>query len=224
MREGNPAALADAVAAALRGERDRREAALLAVLTPAVLAIAPGGAAAAETELSVTVLVRPGGEAALEAALERLPAEQAEDAAIDMRGPLPPLSFAAVRLAAAAPDAIAAAWHLLDLPGHVDMPGLHRQWRLCAAARHPDRAATGNGQAGNGEAGALSDVTDAYHLLRGLLREPAGGGGGGESCTLPGLLRRAGPRLIVPAAMPAHTLVPGPIAGPTLEPVLEALS
>ena len=94
-----PQALAEAVGAVLRAECARHEAAVLAALTPAVLAFAEGGAACADTQVAVTVLVAANAEAAVEAALDALPAEQMEGVSIDMRGPLPPLSFSAVRLA-----------------------------------------------------------------------------------------------------------------------------
>jgi hypothetical protein len=182
---GGRQALADAVAAALLGTRNRREAALLNALAPAVLALAAGGAACTETEVTVTVLVTAGGDAAVEAALDGLPAEHTEGAELDMRGPLPPLNFAAVRLASAEPDAIRQAWAAMQLPGTTDRAALHRTWRKLAAGAHPDRQPAARGA-------TVAALTDAYNLLRGLFPAEA-------PLTLDALLRRGGTRLVAPA-------------------------
>ena len=107
------------------------------MLAPAVHAI--GSAAGTDSSLAVTVLISAGGDAAVEVALDSLPAEYSADTAIDMHGPLPPLGFAAVRFATTDSAAIRAAWHALDLPHHADGQILHRLWRRRAAAAHPDR-------------------------------------------------------------------------------------
>jgi hypothetical protein len=191
-----PSALADAVAGVLRNERGRREAALLAALAPAVLALAAGGAAGTETQVAVTVLVASGREAPVEAALDAMPAEHVGDATIDMRGPLPPLSFFSVKIATVEEEAVTSAWSTLGLDDRIDLSGLHRQWRLLAAAAHPDRQqAPETPKAG----AAVSDLTDAYRLLRDLLPP----GTEAEGHTLNGLLRRAGYRLIMPADIAA---------------------
>ena len=191
-----PAALAEAVAGVLRNERGRREAALLAALAPAVLALAAGGAAGTETQVAVTVLVASGCEAPVEAALDAMAAEHVENATIDMRGPLPPLSFFSVKIATVEEQAVTSAWSTLGLGDRVDLSDLHRQWRLRAAAAHPDRQHAPE-TAGSGA--TVSDLTDAYRLLRDLL--PAGTDAEGH--TLHGLLRRAGYRLIMPADIAA---------------------
>ena len=146
----------------LLADRSRREAALLAALAPTALAFASGGAACAETEVSVTVLVNAWGEAPVEAALDALPAEHAEDASIDMRGPLPPLSFSAVRLVTVEARDLNRAWQLLRLTDRIDLASLHRQWRQCAAEVHPDRRPAK-------DAVTVSELTEAYRLLRPLL-------------------------------------------------------
>jgi hypothetical protein len=192
-------ALAEAVGSTLRRERDRREAALLIALGPAVLAFAEGGAACAETQVAVTVLVASGGDAAVEAALDAMASEHVEGASIDMRGPLPPLSFFAVRLESVDQQAVIDAWATLGLADRVDLSTLHRQWRLRAAAVHPDRRPnlTVAGEATGETDGRprVSDLTDAYRLLRDLL--PAETTFDGH--TLTGLLSRAGHRLVIPA-------------------------
>ena len=191
-------ALADAVGAALRNERGHREAALLAALAPAVLAFASGGPACAETEVAVTVLVASGGDAAVEAALDGMAAEHVEGASIDLRGPLPPLSFFAVRLATVDAQAVSDAWATLGLADRVDLSTLHQQWRRRAAAAHPDRLPV----PADASADGVADLTDAYRLLRDLLPSEAKVGG----LTLEGLLACAGPRLIMPGLiMPADT-------------------
>jgi hypothetical protein len=206
---GGPAALADAVAAALRADRGRREAALVMALAPVVLAFAPGGAAAAEAELVVTVLVggsagadggTSGGVAAVEVALEALPVEYFADTVIDMRGPLPPLSFAAVRLAETGAEAVGQAWRILALPlddhdSRIDAAALHRQWRNRAAAAHPDV------QSGpEAAAVSLAEVTEAYHLLRALMRDtqPVATQAATARFSLRELQGRAGLRLVMP--------------------------
>ena len=181
------AALAETVGGVLLANRSRREAALLSALAPTALAFASGGAACAETEVSVTFLVNAGAEAPVEAALDALPAEHAEDASIDMRGPLPPLSFSAVRLVTVEERDINRAWQLLRLTDRVDLASLHRQWRQCAAEVHPDRRPAK-------DAGTISELTEAYRLLHALLPTDASA----KFQTLNSLLRHAGPRLVVP--------------------------
>jgi hypothetical protein len=216
-----PAALADAVSGVLRAESHRREAALLAALAPAVLAFAEGGAACADSEVAVTVLLAAGADAAVEAALDGLPAEHVEGATLDMRGPMPPVSFFAVRLATAEEDAVARAWSLLQLPDRIDLATLHRHWRQGAAAVHPDRLLASAGSSGEM---TVSDLTVAYRLLRDLLPQRSDG----NRYTLKNLLKHAGPRLVTPvdAASPAPCpeLTPEPVAEPVAEPVLAALS
>lgn len=185
------AALAEAVAAALREERVRREAGLRATLADAVLGLADGGGAVAEAEVHVTVLVAAGREDRVEAALALLPEACAEGAVIDMRGPLPALSFASARIAAVEPDAVARAWHTLGLGGTCDAATLQRHWRRCASAYHPDHGPIeAAGPAGESFAAALQ----AYHLIRDL-----SAGHHAESWTMANLLGQGGLRLIVPS-------------------------
>jgi hypothetical protein len=199
-------ALAEAVRTVLRAECSRREAALLAVLAPAVIAFAKGGAACADAQVAVTVLVAAGGEAAVEAALDGLAAEHAEGASIDMRGPLPPVSFSPVRLATVEGAAIARAWATLGLPDRIDLSTLHRHWRLGAAEVHPDRQA-GTSEARQGSGATVSDLTAAYHLLRDLLPPDAAG------VTFDRVLRSAGLRLVIPTLDQAPTArVSAPLA------------
>jgi hypothetical protein len=184
------AALAEAVGRVLRADRAEREAVLIASLTPAVLAIAPP--AGSETEVALTVLISAEGEAAMEAALGSLSGPTAAHATLDLRGPLPPVSFFAARLAAVEQGDVASAWRRLGLAQRIDAAGLHRQWRERAAAAHPDRRqGTLTLADGTGVDDTVADLTDAYHILRSLLPETA-------SVTLPDLLRCAGYRLILP--------------------------
>jgi hypothetical protein len=175
-------ALAEAVGAVLRRERDKLEAALLVALRPAVEEFASGGAACTDASVTVTVLVPAGGDAAVEAALDGM--APVDGVSIDMRGPLPPLSFAAVRIVLADERAVTAAWRTLGLANRIDLADLHRQWRLRAAQVHPDRAPAEHDV-------SVSDVTEAYRLLRGLLPP-------GADATLAELLGRGGPRLVLP--------------------------
>jgi hypothetical protein len=165
-----------------------------------VLAFAPAGTADTETEIGLTVAVRRGGEAAIEAALERLDQDALPDASVDLRGPLPPLSFAMVRIASTEPGAVAASWRLLGLPETADAAQLHQAWRTAAAAAHPDRAGVNSGT------DAMVAVTTAYHQLRGLLPS------GGEPRSLRAVLHAAGHRLVLPdaAGLAARELEPSP--------------
>lgn len=185
-----PMQLAAAVDAALRRERSMREAALLGALGKVTLAAQPTGAGTTET--GVTVLVPARGEAVLEEVLCGLPPQVATGASADLRGPLPPISFAAVRVETAAPGEVAKAWHMLCLADRVDAAGLRRQWHACAARLHPDHGATDDGPVT--EAGA------AFRLLRGLL--PAQAAQSAEQAwSLPDLQRLGAMRLNVPAPM-----------------------
>lgn len=178
---GGRAALAEAVGGALARERAHREAGLRRGLAGVALAMAPCGAG--DTETGLTVLVATDGEAALEAALGALPADIAADAEIDMRGPLPPLSFAAVRIDRAAPAEVADAWRQLALPDRVDAAVLQQHWRDTAFRLHPDRAA--------GDGGLMAQAGAAFRLIRDLL--PAEGGD--QAWSLPALQRHAACRM-----------------------------
>lgn len=208
-------ALAEAVAAALRAERGRREAALLAALGPAVLDFAAGGAACTDTAVAVTVLVASGNEAAVEAALDAMAPQHVDGASIDMRGPLPPLSFFPVRLANVEAQTVASAWATLGLADRTDLPDLHRQWRLRAAAVHPDRQTLPP----TADA-AVSDLTDAYRLLRGLLPPDAAN----SDHSLNSLMRHAGRRLVIPACTTQCDPPDRPAPQQVKNPVLELLS
>jgi hypothetical protein len=180
---GSRAALAEAVASALARERALREAALRAVSAQVALAMAPAGAGPTETGL--TVLMPACGESALEAALNTLPADISAGATIDLRGPLPPVSFAAVRIDSAAASEVAQAWRMLALPDQVDAAALRQHWRDCAARLHPDRA--------GGAEGPMASAGAAFRLLRDLL--PAGASE--QSWSLPALQRHAACRMSV---------------------------
>ena len=199
-----PQMLAEAVAAVLRAECSRREQALLSALRPAVLGFAEGGAIRTDTQVAVTVLAASNNEAAIEAALDALAPEYTENATIDMRGPLPALSFNSVRLVTVQAQHITDAWHSLDLPDSIDLTILHQQWRLRAAAVHPDRLMSQSGLVG---APTVSDLTHSHRLLRDLLPTAAG-----KTATLTSLLRAAGPRLIVPAS--DMSPLPQPVGNP----------
>ncbi len=185
--------LAEAVANELRQIRARREAALIAALQPAVLGFAPAGPTGAETEVAVTVLLAAAGEAVVEAALRGLPPHEVEGAELDMRGPLPPLSFAAVRVAKVDGTALGHAWRLLGLPARVNLETLHQHWRLSAFVMHPDRNTDSQASA------KLAEMTRGYHLLRDLMRDvtPEAGTPG---LSLAELARHSGYRLLVPSS------------------------
>ena len=186
---GGRAGLAAAVQAALALERALREAGLHAAMAQIALAVAPAGSR--ETETGITVLLPSGGIAALEAALEALPDAVSAGASADIRGPLPPLSFAAVRVASASPDELAQAWQALALPDGIDEAALKRQWHECAGRLHPDHGATDHGKMA--EAGA------AFRLLRGLLPAPDRSRAPDQSWTLAALQKRGARRLLVAA-------------------------
>jgi hypothetical protein len=180
---GGREALAASVSAALARERVLREGALQAALAGVSLAIQPAGAG--QTEIGMTVLLPRCGEAALETALHSLDQRITENAQADVRGPLPPISFAAVRINAAAPADVAAAWKTLALPERVDATTLRQHWRSVAARLHPDRGCQSD--APMVAAGA------AFRLLRDLLpSEPSE-----PPRSLPILQREAAARMCV---------------------------
>ena len=187
--KGDPALLAQAVQALLRAAHAARSALVLQALHRHVLAIAPGSAAGGETEITATVLVPHGRESLIEAALGQLPPAQVAGASADLRGPMPPVSFHPVRLTRIEAADIARSWRLLGLPEKVDLTLLNRQWRALAAAAHPDRHP---GLPASAE--AFTDITEAYRLLRPLLRA--------EPRTLRSLVRQAGYRLVLPDLAP----------------------
>lgn len=186
--KGDPALLADAVKSALQAEHAARCAALLEALHRHVLAVAPVTGTGNDTEIAVTVLVPRGQESHIELALGEIPAALVAGADADLRGPMPPVSFHAVRLASVDTADMTRAWRLLSLPEKVDQTLLHRQWRAMAAASHPDRH-----QGASAE--AFTDITEAYRLLRPLLDT--------EPRSLRSLLRHEGHRLVLPACAPA---------------------
>jgi hypothetical protein len=183
------AAMAQAVATALGRERTSREAALRAALAPAVMRMAELGNGPAQTGL--TVLVPSSGEAAIETALQSLPDFASTLAEIDLRGPLPPVSFAAVRVTQAEPGDIARAWRLLRLPGNVDAAGLRAAWIAAANCVHPDHA----GPEATGD--AMAEVNGAYRLLCAALS----GHADTASWSLRQLQRRAALHLATPAPL-----------------------
>jgi hypothetical protein len=185
---GGPAALARAVEAVLEAERHRRFEALRAVMAPVVQATRALGGGPAETGL--TVLVSPGGDTVIEAALARLPADVGDTVSVDLRGPLPPVSFAAVRLCHANPDEIACAWRLLGLPPRVDSGQLRSRWLAAASDLHPDRARKA------GAAEAMVAVNQAYAVLRNALAQADG-----AAWTLQQLQRRAARHFAVPRTL-----------------------
>lgn len=181
-----PPAVAALVAGLLRQERDTRLDALRRVLTPCVLALAEGHAG--DADITVTALVPSGGEAAIEAALGRLPDTASAHAEADLRGPMPPVTFAACTLTDISAGQIAAAWHTLELNGATDAAALRQSWHRRAAALHPDH--TGHAA----DAARLEAARKAYRLLVPLLAEEA------EPRGLPDLLPLAGRRLVPTAA------------------------
>lgn len=153
------ALLAEAVHAALAGERAARRAALLAALRPMVLDIAEAEPVAEDTACGATVLVAADGEAAIEAALGALPAAMQHRATADLRGPLPPIAFAAVRVAELAEGEVERAWSALGLPEQIAPEDLPAKWREVASRLHPDRAGP------DADPARFAEAQDAYRLL-----------------------------------------------------------
>lgn len=155
-------AMAQAVGALLAEARDIRVAALRQALAGRVLAVADAPAVAEDTAIGLTVRVATGGEAAIEAALFAMPGELTADVAADLRGPLPPLSFAAARVAAVPADAIDRAWSVLELPDAVAAAELQRRWRGIAGRLHPDQTGP------EADPGRFAEAAEAYRLLHSL--------------------------------------------------------
>jgi hypothetical protein len=171
--------------------RAAHEAIVLAALEPVVLAFGP--VSRSETESAITVLLPAGGGPVVEAALARLSQEMLVDFTFDMRGPLPPISFSAVRITKVGQGEVVRAWRRLDLPERIDASSLHWHWRLRAASAHADRKPTARAASADTE---VTEITNAYHLLRDLLPQP--GATLEEQTSLAHLLQRAGHRLLVP--------------------------
>jgi hypothetical protein len=170
-----------------RAERTRLEARLLNALSRAVLAFAADGESGSGTTISVTALIEAGTEHRMETALEAL---EESDLGIELRGPLPPVTFSPVRIANTETIEISGAWHTLELAERSDRSGLRQQWRSLAASLRPDRQS----HRLSGAAPGIAGLTDAYRMLRGLL--PAND----ASATLSETLLLAGRRLVVPEA------------------------
>jgi hypothetical protein len=187
--------------ATVRAERTRQEARLLNALSRAVLAFASDGEQGSDTAISVTALVEAGREHRMETALEAL---EEPDLGIELRGPLPPVTFSSVRIANTEAIEISGAWQTLELAARTDRIRLQQQWRSLAASLRPDRQS----HRLSGAAPGIAGLTDAYRMLRSLL--PANN----ASATLPETLRLAGPRLIVPEA---PVFVAPPVHRPALE-------
>jgi hypothetical protein len=141
-----------------------------------------------ETAVGLTILTLRSGEAAIEAALMAMPDDITAGTEVDLRGPMPPVSFHAVRVMRVAPADIVRSWRALELPERADSGSLHRHWRSRAAACHPDR------QRNNPDALAeFALLGNAFDMLRPLL--------GAHPQTLRSLLRSNGYRIDVPAGM-----------------------
>ncbi len=198
---GSKAARLAAIRSARKAERTRREARLLNTLSRAVLAFAADGSDRSDIAIAVTALIEVGCEHRLEAALEAL---EEPDLTIELQGPLPPLTFAPVRIATTEAVEIGGAWQTLDLGELSDRTHLHRQWQSLATSLRPGQGS----HRLSGAAPGIAGLTDAYRLLRGLLPPD------GSAATLTATLRHAGRRLVVPDA----PVVAGP---PSSQPALE---
>ena len=194
---GDRAALAEAVAAVLRRVRDSRATALTEAMAKTTLA-QTDSRFATDTDVAITVLVPRLGESAIEQALMAMPAALTEGVEADLRGPMPPVSFHAVRLLRIEQGETARSWQLLGLPEQADAQILHRCWRDRASACHPDRQplATASSE-------TFADLGRAYQLLRPQL--------GASRTTLRALSRRNDLHLSVPA-MPEAVVIPAELA------------
>lgn len=177
-------ALAEAVRGALAGAIEERRRAFLAALGPVAAATAPLGAT--DTQCAMTLLLDPADLPALEQALAALPEAVTAGASADLRGPMPAVSFASVRLLPAAD--MAAAWAVLDLPGRITAPELQAHWRRVARRAHPDHA--------GGDGGAMAAATAAFRAVQAALR----GFPAGAAATVGDLAARG--RLVLPEARP----------------------
>jgi hypothetical protein len=150
-------ALAAAIGETLARIREQRGTELRAAFAAVArdhLTLAPGECAA-----GLTVLTEPHADAGITAALESL--SHPDELTADIRGPMPPIAFAPIRLAAADAESIATAWAGLSLPYRTDSESLSRAWRRMVPGLHPDHGAT--------ETGPLQAANAAYRLLRNLL-------------------------------------------------------
>jgi hypothetical protein len=166
---GGAPALAEAVRAALGRVQASRAGALRTAMAAVSLAVLEAGAGQGEAglaEAGVTVLIPAGREAELEAALQALPDSITAGVTADLRGPLPPVSFAAMRVDRRSAREVALAWRMLDLPPQADAETLRARWRATAQRLHPDHGAP--------DGAPMGRAAGAMRLLRGLLPAQAG--------------------------------------------------
>jgi len=183
---GGRTGMAQAVADALRADRLVRTAELRSVLAPLVLDVTETPAAS-DLELRLQILVARNGEASIEHALSRLGPRATLGAAADLRGPLPPLAFAAIEVQELDRASIDAAWRRIGLGPEADAATLTRAWRQLAFTHHPDQ--TMAAQAAD-RSDAFDQARAAHVLLQGLI--------GHGALTHGEALDRAGPHLIAP--------------------------
>lgn len=180
---GGREALAAAVGAALAEDQAMRSHALAEALAPISLAAQPGQAAS-ETEARFTVLIERGTERLIEGALAGLPGAVTHAASADLRGPMPPIAFAAMRVQRPDPAACRKAWDALGLPAMIEAAELPALYRRLAFVLHPDRG---------GAAPAMAEAAEAFRLLRDVTAGHQGALARGD------LERLARPRLALPA-------------------------
>lgn len=179
---GGKPALAAAVADVLAREKARRAAALHAALCGVAGALL--GGEAGDTEALCTLALPAGQEARIEAALNALPDDVTAGAQADLRGPMPPVSFARVRIEQGQAAEIAEAWQALALPTAIDPAALRRHFHAAARRLHPDL--------GPRPAAPMAQAGAAYRLLYRALQGAAPG-----PRSLAGVQRLAARRLAV---------------------------
>lgn len=163
LRDGT--ALARAIANAMAETAAERALRVEAVLAPIVLRVArvPAG----ETELSFALLVPRGREEIIERGLQLLPQDLSRGGSAELRGPMPPVHFAAWQVAEAEGPALRAVWALRGMPRQIEAEALVQRRLRCAAGRAAEEKAKRQriGEGEEPECPAPGDSPDLQALL-----------------------------------------------------------
>lgn len=115
--------------------------------------------------LQIALLVHGDALAAVDAWLEMLDKEYGGRLHFRCVGPMPPSSFAAVRVDVFEAEAIARAGHILGVDGDASPDDVRAAYLRGVKAMHPD--------ADGGEAQPMVELTEAYRMLSVCARNPA---------------------------------------------------
>jgi hypothetical protein len=163
----------------LERRRDEYRRRVVGELAPLARDVTPQPRPADEIVLNIAFLVERADLDRFEAAVDRLGDELAGRLSFRYVGPLPPYSFAMVRLTRPDPAEIETARETLGLGMEVTEAGVREAYRRLAAERHPDR--NPNDPSAQDQFARLSA---AHDLLRAYIRRLGGRADGAEPLDL----------------------------------------